>query len=105
VARGRAKLVTKGADILVVNDVTLPGVGFGHETNAVTILYARAPRDIAPSTGVDTVEDVQAVEIPLTSKRKIGHAVLDAVVALRNEAARTDRLPASGQPRAGGTAT
>ena len=37
-ARGRRKLERKGVDLLVVNDVTAPGVGFDHDTNAVTIL-------------------------------------------------------------------
>ena len=37
-ARGRRKLERKGVDLLVVNDVTAPGAGFDHDTNAVTIL-------------------------------------------------------------------
>src|SRR5580698_7524569 len=38
--RGRKKLVRKGVDILVVNDVSAPGTGFDHDTNAVVILEA-----------------------------------------------------------------
>ena len=34
-ARGRRKLERKGVDLLVVNDVSAPGVGFDHDTNAV----------------------------------------------------------------------
>ncbi len=60
--RGRAKLVEKGADLVVVNDLTVPGAGFGHETNAVTILFA------AGGTR----------EVPLAPKRTIAAAVLDA---------------------------
>ncbi|MCU1494754.1 MAG: phosphopantothenoylcysteine decarboxylase/phosphopantothenate--cysteine ligase [Acidimicrobiaceae bacterium] len=66
-ARAREKLVLKGADLLVVNDVSAPNVGFGHETNAVTVLYASGGE----------------VEVPLAPKRTIAGAVLDAVSAVR----------------------
>ena len=36
--RGRRKLARKGVDLLVVNDVSAPGAGFDHDTNAVVIL-------------------------------------------------------------------
>ena len=67
--RGRRKLVRKGVDVLVVNDVTAPGTGFDHDTNAVVILE---------SSGT-------AQEIPLTSKDAVAHAVLDSVLAHYNE--------------------
>ncbi len=60
---GRAKLDRKGCDLLVVNDVSEPGVGFDHETNAVVILEA-GEQDI--STG-------------LTSKDAVADALLDRV--------------------------
>ena len=63
--RGRAKLRRKGVDLLVVNDVSAPGAGFDHDTNAVTIFGADG------STG----------EIALTSKDAVAHAVLDRVIA------------------------
>ena len=37
---GAAKLKRKGCDVLVVNDVSAEGVGFDHDTNAVSILEA-----------------------------------------------------------------
>ncbi len=67
--RGRAKLVAKGADLVVVNDVTTPGAGFGHETNAVTLLYASGA----------------TLEVPCAPKRTIAAAVLDAVTAIRRD--------------------
>ncbi|MHB1781542.1 MAG: bifunctional phosphopantothenoylcysteine decarboxylase/phosphopantothenate--cysteine ligase CoaBC [Acidimicrobiales bacterium] len=67
--RGRAKLVAKGADLVVVNDVTTPGAGFGHETNAVTLLYASGT----------------TLEVPCAPKRTIAAAVLDAVTAIRRD--------------------
>ncbi|MGB6058587.1 MAG: bifunctional phosphopantothenoylcysteine decarboxylase/phosphopantothenate synthase [Microthrixaceae bacterium] len=63
----QAKLRDKGADILVVNDVSAPGVGFEFDTNEVLILSA---------DGTET-------HVPLTDKRKVADAVLDAVVRTR----------------------
>ncbi|MCC5953046.1 MAG: bifunctional phosphopantothenoylcysteine decarboxylase/phosphopantothenate--cysteine ligase CoaBC [Acidimicrobiia bacterium] len=63
-ANARQKLDRKGADLIVANDVSAPGVGFEHDTNAVTIVAA---------------ED--ATTVPLTSKAEVADAVLDAVVA------------------------
>ncbi len=69
VERGRRKLERKGVDLLVVNDVSAPGAGFDHDTNAVVILGA----------------DGSTVEIPLTSKDAVANAVLDRVIAHHNE--------------------
>ena len=57
-----SKLRSKGADVIVANDVALPRVGFGHATNAVII--------------VD--RDGRSVEVPLTTKEKVAVAVVDA---------------------------
>ena len=69
VARGRKKLLRKGVDLLVVNDVSAPGVGFDHGTNAVTILGAESG----------------TTEICLTSKDAVANAVLDRVIAHQSE--------------------
>ena len=58
----KEKLVAKGIDIIVVNDVAQPGVGFGYDTNAVSILSASGTRS----------------DVALTSKLEIADAVLDA---------------------------
>ncbi len=58
------KLQRKGADILVANDVSAPGVGFAHDTNAVTLFGS----------------DGSAEDVPLASKHAIAKAVLAAVV-------------------------
>jgi phosphopantothenoylcysteine decarboxylase/phosphopantothenate--cysteine ligase len=67
--RGRNKLVRKGVDLLVVNDVSAPGTGFDHDTNAVNILGA----------------DGGITEVPLTSKNAVADAVLDSVIAHQTE--------------------
>jgi phosphopantothenoylcysteine decarboxylase / phosphopantothenate---cysteine ligase len=62
------KLKRKHLDLIVANDVSAEGVGFEHETNAVTI-YER--------TGQETT-------VALSDKRIIANAVLDRVMALRS---------------------
>jgi phosphopantothenoylcysteine decarboxylase/phosphopantothenate--cysteine ligase len=69
VERGRRKLERKGVDLLVVNDVSAPGAGFDHDTNAVVILGAAG----------------NATEVPLTSKDAVANAVLDMVIDHLNE--------------------
>jgi phosphopantothenoylcysteine decarboxylase/phosphopantothenate--cysteine ligase len=64
--RATAKLVAKGVDLMVANDVSAPGVGFDHDTNAVTVLGA----------------DGDITEVPVTSKMMVADAVLDRVAAL-----------------------
>jgi phosphopantothenoylcysteine decarboxylase/phosphopantothenate--cysteine ligase len=65
----RGKLARKNLDLIVANDVGADGVGFEHDTNAVTILSASG----------DTTA------IALTDKRAVAKAVLDAVVAIRSD--------------------
>ena len=60
-----AKLVQKGLDLIVANDVSAPGVGFEHDTNEVVILDAEGGER----------------HIPLTGKHEVAAAVLDAVAA------------------------
>jgi phosphopantothenoylcysteine decarboxylase / phosphopantothenate---cysteine ligase len=64
-ARGKRKLERKGVDLLVVNDVSAPGAGFDHDTNAVVILES----------------DGRATEIALTTKDAVANGILDRVIA------------------------
>jgi len=66
-ANAQRKLVKKGLDLIVANDVAAPGVGFDHDTNAVSILSSSGARE----------------DVPLTDKRAIARAVLDAVLRHR----------------------
>jgi phosphopantothenoylcysteine decarboxylase/phosphopantothenate--cysteine ligase len=63
VANARGKLTRKNLDLIVANDVSAPGVGFDHDTNAVTIVAAEGA----------------VVEVPLSSKQEVARALLDAV--------------------------
>jgi phosphopantothenoylcysteine decarboxylase/phosphopantothenate--cysteine ligase len=60
------KLRQKRLDLVVANDVTAPGAGFGHDTNAATLLDAAG----------------NWTEVPLTGKRRLATIILDLVVAL-----------------------
>ncbi len=62
------KLGRKGIDLIVANDVSAPGVGFEHDTNAVVVLGA----------------DGSAVDIPLSDKRAIARAILDRIASTRS---------------------
>lgn len=57
----RKKLKKKNADIIVANDVTRPGAGFGTDTNLITIITAEG-----------------AEELPLMTKRQASDAIIDA---------------------------
>jgi phosphopantothenoylcysteine decarboxylase/phosphopantothenate--cysteine ligase len=67
--RARDKLVRKGADLIVHNDVSDPEIGFESERNAVTLIDPEHERDL-----------------PLDSKQAIAEAILDRIDELRSPA-------------------
>jgi len=67
--RALEKLRRKGADLLVANDVTEPGSGFGTDTNRVAILAADGSRE----------------DLPLLSKREVADRILDHVAMALDE--------------------
>jgi phosphopantothenoylcysteine decarboxylase/phosphopantothenate--cysteine ligase len=71
VERAREKLARKGADLIVLNDVSDPEIGFESERNAVTLVTAAGEEEIA-----------------IDSKEEIAEAILDRVSALRGDASR-----------------
>src|SRR5215218_4084281 len=71
VERARGKLERKGADLIVLNDVSDPEIGFESERNAVTLI------------GRDG-----ETEVPIDSKEAIAGAILDEVARLRPKAGR-----------------
>jgi phosphopantothenoylcysteine decarboxylase/phosphopantothenate--cysteine ligase len=66
-AHGRDKLLRKGADAIVLNDVSREGVGFDSDRNAVTFLT----RD-------------RAIELPELTKRELADQILDEILTLRS---------------------
>lgn len=69
VANAEDKLARKGFDLIVANDATEPGAGFGVSTNRVTIVTAGRPHEA----------------LPLLSKDEVAEEILDRVVALRGK--------------------
>jgi phosphopantothenoylcysteine decarboxylase/phosphopantothenate--cysteine ligase len=63
---GRAKLLRKGADAIVVNDVSGDGVGIDADMNAATFLTLST-----------------AIELPEMPKRKLADRILDEILSLR----------------------
>jgi phosphopantothenoylcysteine decarboxylase/phosphopantothenate--cysteine ligase len=63
---GRAKLLRKGADAIVINDVTGDGVGIDADLNAATFLTLNT-----------------ATELPVMPKRQLADRILDEILALR----------------------
>lgn len=65
--RAEDKARRKGVDLLVANDVSEPGSGFGTDTNRVTLIVPGAPPE----------------PWPRTSKRQVADDLLDRLLALR----------------------
>ena len=63
---GRAKLLAKGADAIVVNDVSGEGTGFDVDTNEATFLTLST-----------------AIELPRMPKRNLADRILDEILTLR----------------------
>lgn len=62
------KLRKKNADLIVANDVTMPGAGFAGNTNCVTLITA------------DSIEP-----LPMMSKREVADAILDKATCISEE--------------------
>ena len=63
--RTSGKLAAKGLDLLVGNDVSEPGSGFGTDTNKVTLFDRSGSTD----------------ELPMLSKREVADRILDRVAS------------------------
>jgi phosphopantothenoylcysteine decarboxylase/phosphopantothenate--cysteine ligase len=65
VERARAKLVEKSCDVVVANEVGRPGIGFGADENAVTLVFA----------------DGRVVELPAARKDQLARTIWDKLRA------------------------
>ena len=64
----RKKLVSKGLDAIVANDVSQPGIGMDSDRNAVTIITAS-----------------EVVDVPEATKAEVAQRILDAIHRLRTQ--------------------
>ena len=76
---GRDKLLRKGADAIVLNDVARPGVGFDSERNAATFLTRHT-----------------AIELPEMTKRDLADRILDEIRSLRRPTSILDETASLG---------
>lgn len=82
-AEARRKLLAKGADLIVANDVTVPGAGFGSDSNLVHLVDAKG-----------------AQALPLQAKDAVAGAILDWVSARRRARAAKRPIKRGAGPRA-----
>ena len=66
IANAKKKLLEKNLDLIVVNDVTKPGAGFGEDTNQVKMLF--------PSG--------ELKDLPMMTKEEVSQIILSEVVTL-----------------------
>jgi phosphopantothenoylcysteine decarboxylase / phosphopantothenate---cysteine ligase len=84
VDRARQKLTRKGADLIVLNDVSNSRIGFESEENEVTLI----------EKGNETV-------VPQATKAEIATSILDKIDELRSESPAASAPPAGGPPGGG----
>jgi len=81
VDRAREKLTRKNADLIVLNDISNPAIGFESRENAVTL-----------------IDSVGGVEVSQASKDVIAETILDRVSALRREEESSQRADTQSSP-------
>ncbi|MGQ9824202.1 MAG: bifunctional phosphopantothenoylcysteine decarboxylase/phosphopantothenate--cysteine ligase CoaBC [Desulfotomaculales bacterium] len=81
-ANARRKLAGKNVDLLVANDVTRPGAGFGEDTNIVKLVYPGG----------------EFVELPLMEKSALAGLLLDEALQIRKRklGGQSEKEPLSG---------
>ena len=65
IERARAKLVEKGCDVVVANEVGRPGLGFGAEDNAVILVFS----------------DGRTLDLPVSRKNLLARAIWDKLAS------------------------
>ena len=68
IENAKSKIKAKNMDLMMANDVTLEGAGFGVDTNIVKIIS----------------KDGRMIDVPLASKKDVANVLLDEIVKLVN---------------------
>jgi phosphopantothenoylcysteine decarboxylase/phosphopantothenate--cysteine ligase len=88
IERARNKLAEKSCDVVVANEVGRPGLGFGADENAVTLVFA----------------DGRAMELPMARKDQLARTIWDKlrheIVGQSRSAAKPNQAKESGRKRA-----
>ena len=77
IEEAQRKLIDKGLDLIVANDVTVPGAGFAVDTNAVTLISA-APLG---QVGSPKQPSLPPQVLPLQSKLDVGRVIVQWIEA------------------------
>jgi phosphopantothenoylcysteine decarboxylase/phosphopantothenate--cysteine ligase len=93
--RAAAKLVEKGCEAIVANDVSQPGIGFGSDENAVTVIFADGSQTEIGRTAKTVVADrLWALLVPRLAARPAGESGPDSrPPAPTPRKTRTSRFP------------
>jgi phosphopantothenoylcysteine decarboxylase / phosphopantothenate---cysteine ligase len=87
IKRARSKLSEKACDVVVANEVGRPGIGFGADENAVTLVFA----------------DGRAIELPAARKDQLARTIWDKlrpeIVGPSRSAPQTNQAKESGRKR------
>jgi phosphopantothenoylcysteine decarboxylase/phosphopantothenate--cysteine ligase len=79
---GRRKLVEKGVDAIVVNDISRQDIGFDVDANEVTILTAPSTSNGTALAAASAADGAQ--KVARAPKAEVARAILDAVAELRS---------------------
>jgi phosphopantothenoylcysteine decarboxylase/phosphopantothenate--cysteine ligase len=69
IENARSKLNSKHLDLIIANDVTIPGAGFSGDTNQVTLLF----------------KDGQTEQLPMLAKSEVARIVMERVAVLLSQ--------------------
>jgi phosphopantothenoylcysteine decarboxylase/phosphopantothenate--cysteine ligase len=70
--RAAAKLVEKGCEAIVANDVSQPGIGFGADDNAVTVIFADGTQtEIARASKTAVADRLWTLLVPRLASRPL----------------------------------
>ena len=90
--RAAAKLLDKGCEAIVANDVSQPGIGFGADDNAVTVIFADGTQTEIGRAPKSTVADrLWALLVPRLATRPAAKSERSPVPAARKT--RPHRIP------------
>jgi phosphopantothenoylcysteine decarboxylase / phosphopantothenate---cysteine ligase len=92
VAEARRKLRQKRLDLVVANDVTAEGAGFGSDTNVVRLLDARGLDEALPVMAKDDVAG-RILDWVAARRRGAGARITRPTAAARGAAPRSRRVP------------
>jgi phosphopantothenoylcysteine decarboxylase/phosphopantothenate--cysteine ligase len=92
--RAERKLVEKGCEAIVANDVSLPGIGFGSDENAVTVIFADGSQtEIGRSSKAAVADRLWTLLVPRLAARPPEKVPRDRSGPTSTRKTRSHRIP------------